>query len=135
MGSILADIESNFEPVTGDILISERQFTRSVFNNAAYNVVFDNMAVKTVISATNKPKITVVIPYHLTWDDDTQMLTILPQYDNDYFIKCFGVCFECIELHKPTLPEIDTVMTAEYLSTRFTDYPQVKSPYTYTYEG
>jgi hypothetical protein len=126
------NINEQFEPViTGETLIEKRQFTRSAFNN----VVFNNMTVKTVISPTNKPKIAVVIPYHLTWDDDTQMLTILPQYDNDYFIKYFGVCFEHIELHRPSLPEIDAVMTTEYLSTRFTDYPQVKSPYTYTYEG
>jgi hypothetical protein len=25
-------------------------------------------------------------------------------------------------LHKPSLPEIDAVMSTEYLSTRFTDY-------------
>lgn len=126
------NINEQFEPViTGETLIEKRQFTRSAFDN----VVFDNMTVKTIIGATNKPKATLFIQYHLTWDEDTQTLTVLPQLGGDYFGRLFGVCFERIELHKPSLPEIDAVMTTEYLSTRFTDYPQVKNPYTYTYEG
>lgn len=126
------NINEQFEPVvTGKTLIEKRQFTRS----AATNVVFDNMTVKTVIGATNKPKATLFIQYHLTWDEDTQTLTVLPQFGGDYFRRLFNVCFERIELHKPSLPEIDAVMTTEYLSTRFTDYPQVENPYTYTYEG
>lgn len=131
MGSILADIESNFEPVTEDVLIKERRFTRSAFNN----VVFNNMTVKTAIGATNQPKIIIPVQYHLTWDIDTQTLIVLPQAGGGYFRRLFDVCFERIELYKPTLSEIDAVMTTEYLSTRFTDYPQVKDPYTYTYEG
>ena len=67
MESILADIESNFKPVTEDILINERGFSRSAFNN----VVFDNMTVKTAIGATNQPKVTIPVQYHLTWDEDT----------------------------------------------------------------
>ena len=131
MESILADIESNFKPVTEDILIKKRRFTRSAFNN----VVFNNMTAETVIGATNQPKVTISVQYHLTWDEDAQTLTVLPQFGGDYFRRHFNVCYERIELHKPTLPEIDAVMTPEYLSTHFTDYPQVKSPYTYTYEG
>ena len=126
------NINEQFEPViTGETLIEKRQFTRSTFNNG----VFNNMTVKTVIGATNQPKVELLVQYHLTWDEDTQTLTVLPQAGGSYFRRLFNVCYERIELHKPSLPEIDAVMTTEYLSTRFTDYPQVKSPYTYTYEG
>lgn len=125
------NIDEQFEPVTEDILIKERRFTRSAFNN----VVFDNMTVKTAIGATNQPKVIIPVQYHLAWYVDVQTLIVLPQVGGDYFRRHFNVCFERIELHKPTLPEIDAVMTTEYLSTRFTDYPQVKNPYTYTYEG
>lgn len=126
------NINEQFEPViTGETLIEKRQFTRSAFNNG----VFNNMTVKTVIGATNQPKVELLVQYHLTWDEDTQTLTVLPQAGGGYFRRLFNVCYERIELHKPSLPEIDAVMTTEYLSTRFTDYPQVKSPYTYTYEG
>lgn len=126
------NINEQFEPViAGETLIEKRQFTRSAFNN----VVFNNMIVETVIGATNQPKVMIPVQYRLTWYEDTQTLTVLPQADDGYFRRQFNVCFERIELHKPTLPEIDAVMTTEYLSTRFTDYPQVKNPYTYTYEG
>lgn len=126
------NIDEQFAPVIdGKTLIEKRQFTRSAFNN----VVFNNMTVETFIGATNQPKVIISVQYHLTWDEDTQTLTVLPQAAGSYFRKFFNVCFERIELHKPSLPEIDAVMTTEYLSTRFTDYPQVKSPYTYTYEG
>ena len=115
------NIDDHFGPVTSDILIEKRQFTRSAFSN----VVFDNMTVKTVIGTTNQSKTTLSIQYHLTWAEDTQTLTILPQFGGDYFRKLFNVCFERIELYKPSLSEIDAVMTTEYLSTRFTDYPRV----------
>ena len=125
------NINEQFEPViASETLIEKRQFTRSAFNN----VVFNNMTVETVIGATNQPIVELLVQYHLCWDEDTQTLTVLPQAGGSYFRKLFNVCFERVELHKPSLPEIDTVMTTEYLSTRFIDYSQVKNPYTYTYE-
>ena len=117
------NIDEKFEPVTGDILINKRGFIRLAFNNEAYNVVFENMTVETVIGATNQPKVTIPIRYHLAWDDETQTLIVLPSLPGDYYRRFYGIYFERIVLHKPSLPEIDAVMTTEYLSTRFTDYP------------